>query len=155
MRSAIVVGLLALGVSAHAHPQHRTTAQADVRADRGVLEVALRVHPADLARAIELRDESTLTAPDSEQKLRAYLQRRFRVVQEDAVSTLRWVGLEPEGSDLWLYFELPIRKGPAELSNRVFFELFETQINVLRLRNGTQSRTVSLTAKSKALKTEF
>ncbi|MEO1483273.1 MAG: DUF6702 family protein [Myxococcota bacterium] len=149
MRAAFAV-LMLVSIPAAGHPQHRTTAQIEANMERGVLEVGLRVHPEDLARAVK-RFEAT------EKPVLRYLQSHFQWVQGDAgeAAPIRWVGQEPEGADLWLYFEIPYVSGPGELTHTVFFELFANQINVVRLRVGGKKRTVSLTAKSAPLHIEL
>lgn len=154
--SAVVCVVLAIDVvPAEAHPQHRTTAQVDVNHDRKVLEVGLRVHPDDLARAIEPRDKRAMAAAAAAAQVRLYLQERFVLQQGKRKSRLKWVGQERDGAELWLYFEMPFAVGPARLSNRVFFELFDKQINVVRIRDGGEKRTVSLTAKSDSIELVF
>lgn len=153
LRFAMVcVGFAVNVVPAAAHPQHRTTAQVDVNYNDKVLEVALRVHPDDLARAVEPRDKRTVEAAGP---LRLYVQERFVLQQGRRKSRLTWVGQERDGAELWLYFEIPFVVGTAKLSNRVFFELFDEQINVVRVRDRGEKRTVSLTAKSKPLELRF
>lgn len=149
---AVVCVVCALEVvPAAAHPQHRTTAQVDVNYDRKVLEVGLRVQPDDLARALEPRDKRAMAAA----QVRLYVQERFVLQQGTRKSRLKWVGQEREGAELWLYFEMPFVVGTAKLSNRMFFELFDKQINVVRIRDGRKKRTVSMTAKSTPLELQF
>lgn len=158
--------LLLWPLSAVAHPQHRSTAQVEVNRQRGVLEVGLRVLPGQLERAIEWSNAVPNAVPNAvsnapvlspDEHIARYLRARFRVTRKGRLAKLRWIGSEPDGAELWLYFEIELPDLPnlsnreVELSNRIFFELSSTQINVIQLRDGKTRRTVSQTLQSKPL----
>ena len=143
-------GLLLILVNglAEAHPQHRSTAQVEVNRKTTRLEVGLRVHPNELSQAVARWGEPK---GSREERITRYLLDRFQVIGEGQAAKLSWVGQEKEGSDVWLYFEIELPKGAAELTNRVFFEQAPNQINVVRIKDGKTKRTVSQTIDSKPL----
>ncbi len=130
----------ALALLAEAHPFHVTLAQADYNAETAHLEVALKVWPPDLQRALERRldrDVDLDRDPDIERQIAGYTAEVFRVrtAHGDPVP-LEWVGMELDLRDGWLYFELSIPGGPSgiEISNRAFFELEVDQVNTVNVR---------------------
>lgn len=123
-----------------AHPFHVSLTEAEYNPETHSLEVALRVLPADLERALELRlgrDIDLDREPELERWTREYVAERFVVRdRRGAVIGEQWVGMELDLRDAWLFFELPLPDGTAgvEISNRVFFELEETQVNSINVR---------------------
>lgn len=135
------------------HPFHVSYAEAQWNSDGTRLQVALRVSPLDLDNALSnVSGRRVLLEKESKEKKRelveAYLRdvifladqkaagrSRDQAVLEKRRDRFRWVGLEDELRYVWVYFELEI---PADadsvwLSNRVFFETEQAQINTLQL----------------------
>lgn len=147
-RATLLLTILAAG--AEAHPLHRSTARVEVNREASTLEVALRVHPADLRRALAAQEPEA--APGPAQRTTRYLRRRFLVTSEGGPTSIRWVGQERDGADIWLYFEVLLPEGRASLHNQVFFELASDHINVVQLRDGRSKRAVAQTKRSEPLR---
>lgn len=151
-RRALLGGLPALGLAAAsglapgralAHPNHATLAVAELNPETGRLEVALRVDPDDLERAIRKATDSTIRPEDpaAEAHVEAYVRERF-VIRPPAGKSVRprplkWVGMEVKVDVAWLYFEIPIRGiWRLRITNSVFFDLEDGQVNTLNLSDG-------------------
>jgi hypothetical protein len=143
--------LAAVATTAEAHPFHTSIAEAEWNEKSGRLEVALKLRPENLERALRLRTKRNVVlerTPELDQIIRRYLNDKF--VIEDAgkrPAKLIWVGKEVTLKEVWLYFEFPMPDGPAgmHLTNRVLFDLGRDQVNTVnfRLREKRTSLTFS------------
>ena len=124
-----------------AHPAHASTAEATWNVTTRSLEIALRVAPEDLARAVVVEGKAWDLEPSraAEAALRAYVRDAIELHAANGTKAkLVWVGAELGIEEAWLYFELDLEAplNGAVLTHRLFFEFEPTQLNVLRLRNG-------------------
>jgi hypothetical protein len=126
--------------AAEGHPWHRTVAEIDLRAAPPRLEVALRVDALELEQELSARagrrldlDDGAAVAPEATDLLRQSFLVRTR---SGGYAGLRWVGLETEGAEAWLYFELTLPEGPGPLllSNQLFLDRNRLQENELFVR---------------------
>lgn len=153
IRRRVLLGALpALGLAtavvlapgwALAHPNHASLAVAELNPDTGRLEVALKVDPDDLERAIRKATDSTIRPEDpaAEAHVEAYVRKRFVVRppagKSDRPRRMKWVGMEIKVDEAWLYFEIPIRGiWGLRIRNAIFFDLEDGQVNTLNLRDG-------------------
>lgn len=125
------------------HPADEGVAELEYVPSRGRLEVAVRVDALTLDRALSAYSgrEVKLEDPKGEVALLGYLSEGFRIQTRPtapgdrrfASCTNEWVGLEFDGPNVWLYFEVPVLGAPTELrgSFEMLFDLFTTQVNVL------------------------
>lgn len=115
------------------------------------LEVALRVHPTDLERALRIRTKKRVDLDKTEgidALIIAYLEDVFQVRMSDGKKVkLKWVGKEISLKWSWLYFEIPMKEGfgQARFSNQIFFELLPDQTNTILLRHGRSEVTLRFT----------
>lgn len=142
--------LLASLAGGGAHPGHETFAEAEVNADAGTLEVALRVDSMDLERALRAGHPRPprLEDPAVEPLLARELRQAFLVRSRRGFGRLDFVGYELEGLDAWLYFEidLPRRGRRLELSNQLLFALHPGQRHRVQLRALDGERTLEFDA---------
>ncbi len=137
--------------TALAHPAHVSIAEAELNAETGRLEVALRVHPVDLERALQLRNKKRINLDKTNEVdalITAYLSDVFQVKRADGTAAkINWVGKEISLKWGWLYFEVPMKEGleKARFSNRIFFELLEDQTNMILLKQGKSKTTLQFT----------
>ncbi|MCA9713838.1 MAG: hypothetical protein KC468_03980 [Myxococcales bacterium] len=146
--SAAAVGLTAPR-RARAHPYHASLAELDRDPRTGALEVALRLIPEDLARAlnrsagrpVDLDDPGAREAPT-----RAYVARSFLVTRPRSPGgpprpvAPRWLGMEVTIKEVWLYFAFALAPEAARVTllNRALFELEPQQINTVDARVGSR-----------------
>ena len=103
-----------------AHPFHVSLAEVEFNAESGKLEVALRVYPLDLEKALTLHAARRISIddePEVDALIAAYLKDRFRVTGADGKpASIEWVGRELSVKDAWLYFEMPLSGGIHDAS---------------------------------------
>ncbi len=141
--------LCACASSAEAHPFHVSIAEANRNPKTGNLEIALKVFPGDLERAVRLKTKQPVDLDKTknvDKLIVEYLNTVFRVKSVDGKRRkIKWVGKEVTLKDAWLYFEIPIPGGleGAELEYRLFFELQEDQVNTINLVDGKRGNTLT------------
>jgi hypothetical protein len=118
---------------AGAHPSHASYAELEW-SDEGTLDVALRVTPEDLERALSRRAGRSVVLVDDpfvREQLGSYLQRHFTL--STATAPLRLLGMQVAYRDTWIYFSIPARREPdARLRNTLLFDQEPTQSNRVR-----------------------
>jgi uncharacterized protein DUF6702 len=135
-----------------AHPVHTSTAEAEYNPQTKKLEVSLTVFVSDLELALirqserELRMDKT-PAAEFDAQILVYLAKTFVVTDAAGrVAKMEWVGREMDEESaksgdpaVVLFFEVGmVGLEGKTLRCSVFGELFEDQVNLLQLRNGTQ-----------------
>ena len=130
------------------HPSHVTIAQAEFNAESASLEVALRIDPFDLEKALTAVAGEPVNLDQTEnvdELVVDYLNEAF-VLQFDEADPieLNWVGKEVFVHTAWLYFEFTLPDGPdgAQLTNRLLFELQDDQVNTVNYRRGASLKTL-------------
>jgi hypothetical protein len=151
IRPLLAAAVLLWGAAAWAHPFHVSLAEAEYDRESGVLEVALRVHPADLEEALRKQAGKRIVldqSADADERIVAYLRRTFAMkTPQGEAAEIRWVGKEVSVKQAWLYFEVPLPGGieNVEVSQRMFFELLPDQVNTVHLRDGERRVTLHFT----------
>lgn len=151
LATALLVGW---GSPARAHPYHTTIAEADWNAESGRLEVALRLLPADLERALEAHvgQASPAAAPTTDDQatlddhILGWLGQGFRLIPDGGEpAPILWVGKEVSIEHVWLYFEIPLADGleGVTIEHRLLLDLEPRQVNTLLLGRGKGRRTLT------------
>ncbi len=131
----MVATLCVIPVLAQAHPSHSSYAEIEWSTE-GTLDVALRVTPEDLERALSLaagRNVVLVDEPEVRELLRRYLNEHFQLIPEPAAAGTTLVGMELDYRETWIYFSLA-GTGPAdtELQNTLMMDLEPGQTNRVR-----------------------
>ena len=129
------------------HPNHVSLAEIEFDVKRGSFEISLCVWPEDLEKAIsEINKSPTpLTSENLKEFVPKYLSGKLFIRSQgqslNEGSSIRWVGAEIGVQKAWLYFELkPEDPGqfdgtsPIEIENKMFFELYDDQVNHVKFR---------------------
>ncbi|QDU68106.1 DUF6702 family protein [Engelhardtia mirabilis] len=122
------------------HPWHETQAELDLRPERGLFEVAVRIDALELEQALSRRAGRRLSLDRTDEvapQLEAWTRESFLARSAGGSwATLNWVGFEAEVRDAWIFFELilPPGPGPLSLSNQMLFERNAFQSNKLFVR---------------------
>ena len=144
--------LLSVGRSAAAHPGHSSIAEAEWNAKTGRLEIALQVNPIDLERALGRLADRPIDLDKSagvDRLLQKYLARSFFAREPDGKQAkLIWVGHEVDAKDVWLYFEVPLKKGLENVTfgSAFLLELLPDQANTINFRVGKLRKSLTFTA---------
>ncbi len=141
--------------TAEAHQFHTTLTRLDYNAKDQTAEISVQVFTHDLENIIEQKTgkrTSLEKTPNAEKLVFEYLN-EFWILKNRAgeVKKLDWVGLEAETDAAWLYFETKMPEGleSATLQNRLFFELYQDQVNLLVAKNGEQKADLAFKAGDK------
>lgn len=143
---AALVGLIAVR-PVDAHPLHTTLSELTVAPD-GTVQIVLRAFVDDFAAAVTRvpsRPGAIPTPPDS--AIARYLGQT--VVLTDAASrrvALAVTGTRRTGDLLWVTLRAPVRaSGGVSLTNRVLFERWDDQVNIVQATLGASRQTLLFT----------
>jgi hypothetical protein len=159
VRRAIVAAgfIAALGVSArraYSHPLHTTLSELSIAAD-GSVQIVLRAFVDDLSAAALGRagpqPAPVATPPDS--ATARYLGGTLAVI--DAAGrhvALSLAGVRRTGDLLWVTLRTPTApgRGDVRLTNRVLFERYDDQVNVVQTSVAGRRRTLLFTKRDGA-----
>jgi hypothetical protein len=144
--SFLAAALVALSLfalpAATAHKFYTSISHVEYNQETKSLEVAVRVFSDDLEVALTKRNNKAIyldATKDVGAIITAYLQDVFEIKGRDGEhKKIRWVGMETKVDATWLYFEVKLPEGlaGAELRNRLFFELFTEQVNIINFVDG-------------------
>lgn len=153
---AAAAAIFALAAAAHkappaaAHKFHTSFTEANYNAEAGTLEITLRTFPDDLEAALRRR-AAPAPAPgrdrkkEYEERVAAYVAETFllKTATGEPIK-ISWVGMDAGVDSAWLYFEarLPANSEGIQFSNRLLFDLFDDQINLVNIK--TKDRRLAL-----------
>jgi hypothetical protein len=141
-----LAALLAPGAAAHKF--HASLVEVDVNRETGRLEVGMRLFADDLEAALTRRHGRKVrldATPNTGALVLEYLGEQFAI--RDATGSpveLVMVGMEARVDEAWVYVEskAPATLAGARVSDRVFFELFDDQVNTVNLQDGDARTTL-------------
>lgn len=151
------------------HPFHTSIAEVEYNPDSKRLEVALKLYAVDAETALTQLAGKACDLDNEKQRdplLKRYLLARFSTEsvkpprkgdkaegtdkKPKTESTLRYIGSEIDGANLWAYFELPVPKpGEFLMRNEVLTEVQQQQLNVVRFRGPAGEQTLFFSSKNK------
>lgn len=132
--------LLLLALPTHSHPFHVSVAELEYNVETKCLEVALRVWPEDLEKALNAESKKVIDLDKTQEidkLIFAYLKKNISVSKDGKKRCeMQWIGKELEIKQAWLYFEIKTDQDPSDFhySNQIFFELQDDQINMFNLK---------------------
>lgn len=124
-----------------AHKFYTSLTDAEYNRETKSLEISMRVFADDLELALTRRAgkavylDSTANVSDL---ILAYLRDSFQVkTAKGDGAKLDWVGMETRVDVAWLFFEMKLPEGlaGAQLRNRLLFEMYEEQINIVNIKS--------------------
>ena len=128
-----------------AHKFHTSFTEAEYNDAERSLQITLRTFPDDLENILSRRAGKAVRLDQKkavEPLLTAYLQETFQLKNARGETVkLSWVGMDAGVDSAWLYFEarLPAGSESFGLSNRLLFDLFDDQINLVNIKaNGNR-----------------
>ena len=164
-RLLCAVALLGASTLAHAHPIHRSLAEADYNRTTKKLEVAVQVFADDFEDALRTHAKQKISLEmtpraDFERFVQSYLEDRFVLKSADGKKApIEYLGreLREAANELWLFFEMPFATEleGATLHHAVLSEHFRDQINSVALRDGDRKLTLVFLASHKEKRIRF
>ena len=133
-----------------AHPFHTSHAEMEFNPKTKKLEVALRMYPGDLERAVARMQKSPVRLEKTQNindLILRYVNSTFLTRSKDSKKwqSAKWVGKELNVKTIWVYVEIPCKDGLDGLvvRNRIFHELQANQINTVDFRERDRRLTLS------------
>jgi hypothetical protein len=153
--AALAAGsLAAVARQAYSHPLHTTLTQVTVRAD-GALELVLRAFVDDFAAAVSERRAvpAAATSTPHDSATARYLE--ARLVLADAAGQrlpLRIAGIRRASDVIWVTLRSTGTSpgSPVRLTNRVLFERFDDQVNIVQASVAGRRQTLLFTKREGA-----
>ena len=133
----------------HSHPLHTTLTEVTLATDGGV-ELVLRAFVDDFAAAVSARPavSAAATTMPADSATARYLGGTL-VVADDAGRRLAWrlSGVRRAGGLVWVTLRVPGsgRVGGVRLTNRVLFERYDDQVNIVQAMVAGRRHTVLFT----------
>ncbi len=130
--------ILALAPVAQAHRYHTSVTRLEYNAEERLVEITVQTFADDIEAALGKRNGGTVRL-DSTAKTNALLLDYFRNVVElrngDTELELEWIGMELKGHSVWFYLQARMPDVPSRmtLSNRLLFDLFPDQVNIVNV----------------------
>jgi hypothetical protein len=150
IRALIFVIALLAAPAALAHRQHAVLTSVEHNPRSGKIEIVHRIHGEDLEAALAARGVTgdPTSTPEGRSALEAWARASFDLADARGRKLpLAFIGAEPSGLDLFLYFEAPQAKPPLKADARFFFEIFLEQSNTVNLRLPGQRETQTFRAR--------
>lgn len=101
----------------------------------------MRIFADDLENALTRRANARVSldrTPDVDKQILAYVNDSFELKNKNGQQKrLTWVGKEVKVDAVWLYVEAPMPEGldGAQLRNRLLFEMFPEQVNIVDIKD--------------------
>lgn len=137
--------LLCGGGGLEAHPIHTTLTQVGYDPAARSFTLAVRVFADDFGTALQ---RSRGAGVPFDAAAFAYARQTLTLAGPDGRALpLRWCGARREGEVVWLCLRAPAPRGPAGVSirNRMHFELFDDQVNIVQATLDGRKRSVLFT----------
>lgn len=132
---------LAMAPAAFAHRYHTSVTRIDYKAEESLVEITVQTFADDIEAALSKRAGVTNVRLDPESKtnvlLVQYLRSTLVIKQGNQELELEWIGMELKGHSVWFYLQARAPSGISQttLSNRLLFDLFNDQINIVNVFN--------------------
>ena len=143
------LALLAAAPAARAHKFHASLANVDYNDETKTAEISLRLFADDLEASLSRRAGSHVRiglTKNVEKLAHEYVVSalEFRDAA-DAPLALEWVGMETRTDVVWVYVQASAPAGldGAKIDNRIFFDQFDDQVNLVVVRQGEKNVSLS------------
>ena len=158
MRRAILIlsvaTLLALLVGppprASAHRYHTSVTRLEYNAEERLVEITVQTFADDVESALGKRSGAPGSvrldlSPKTNALVLDYLRNVLVLKSGSAELELQWIGMELKGYTVWIYLQAKAPEGISKTSlhNKLLFELFTDQVNIVNvINNGKRSSLV-------------
>lgn len=159
-RGLIIVMLLPIFSFTSVHKYYVSVTQVEYIQERGELQLISRIFIDDLEKLLRERyDDSITLAGENESEmvdgyLEKYLKQKIEVKINGEVKILEFLGKEYEDDIAICYLEIPEIEsiGSIQISNKVLFDIFEEQKNIIRMKiNGKRKSFILIPENDKGL----
>ncbi|WP_201276837.1 DUF6702 family protein [Microbulbifer sp. ALW1] len=141
-----VLSLLLLTANAEAHRYHFGITELSVNERTQSLEISHRFFVADIERALSLSASKEMT--DAQKQMEAYVNDRFQLGTADGARLKpKWVGMESDVHDVWVYQEIPLAEVQGKtlkLSQSMLMEIERDQVNTVNVTRDGKTESYTL-----------
>ncbi|HLT80841.1 MAG TPA: DUF6702 family protein [Cyclobacteriaceae bacterium] len=149
---------LACGLAHTRHPIHISVTEIEYDATEKELEIMMRIFVDDLENALRLyHKQAGLDILDTDEAaakklIGAYVLDHFEVVLDNRKTRMEYLGQEVEGQAFVCYILAPGIQNwtTCQVTNRILFELFDDQSNIVHVTSGGVTRSRRLMADNAA-----
>lgn len=133
------------------HPFHVSLAEVEYNPESKSLEIALKVWPEDLEKALQRMEKKKIDLDgrkDLDRLIERYVKRNIYVSEDGKkINEIQWIGQEIGIKEAWLYFEIPTGQPPVgfRFKNTLFFELQDDQVNIFQFKIDGKRATLNFT----------
>lgn len=141
--SLVSLSLLAVALApgASAHRYHTSVTRLEYNAEEHLTEITVQTFADDIEAALSKRSGGRNVRLDGAKETNAlvldYLRTAFELKSGDAAVELQWIGMELKGYTVWIYLQAraPAGLSKASLRNKLLFDLFADQVNIVNVLN--------------------
>lgn len=128
------------------HDYHVSVTQMQFNEAQKTWEVSIRVFTDDLEMALAESNNGQRFVVTNEDRnspyIAAYLSRHFELrTTQNQILKLKYLGKEQEADATWIYLEIPSAGQNLILKNAVFMEVFNDQVNMVKVVGSAGSKT--------------
>jgi len=145
----LFVIVIAFAPVAQAHRYHTSVTRLEYNAEERLVEITVQTFADDIEAALSRHNGGGRVRLDSTAKTNAllldYLRNVIELKNGEERLELQWIGMELKGHSAWFYLQASAPQGPAKttVSNRLLFELFNDQVNIVNVvQNGKRESLV-------------
>lgn len=155
--ATLVMALAALFLyprRAESHPLHTTLTEVTTDPGTGVLRLTIRVFADDFSMAASRHAGARSRTPQrvAADVMSRYVMSRLQLVDAGGRRVaLAWVGARYEGEMIWITLRAPpiSSLGTVAIANALMFEMFDDQVNIVRLLFGDRRGSLLFTTRDK------
>ena len=133
--------VVALAPGASAHRYHTSVTRLEYNAEEHLTEITVQTFADDIEAALSKRSGGRNVRLNGAKETNAlvldYLRTVFELKSGDAAVELQWIGMELKGYTVWIYLQAraPADLSKASLRNKLLFDLFADQVNIVNVLN--------------------
>lgn len=155
--AAFILLLTISSLSLQAHPFYVSICDINYNTQNQSLEISIRLFTTDIEKTMDDWGAEKLylgeqnESPKADSVLAAYLPTVLEIkTDEKATPPFQYLGKEVEGEMCWIYIEVPNIPAfeQASVSNRILFQSFPTQTNLIHFNNKGEIKNLLLTKNS-------
>ncbi|MDP5209615.1 DUF6702 family protein [Microbulbifer sp. 2205BS26-8] len=141
-----VMGLLIFSLHAEAHRYHFGLTEISLNERAQTLEISHRFFVADIEKALSLAASKSLQG--AQKQMEGYVNTRFQISDDNGdILHPRWVGMEADVHDIWIYQEVPladIGSGKLKIRQSMLMEIERDQINTMNFTHNGKTQSYTL-----------
>lgn len=135
------------------HPFYVSVTEFNFNSKEKLMEITSKVFLDDLEKALKKQQNAPveLTRPSNPKQTQDlvsnYFKKHLLVKIDGKPVTLEFVGYEPEGASLWVYFQVSntLSAKSIAVNNTILYELYPTQISIMHAQVGDTKKSTRIT----------